>query len=88
MKLKDGIVVDVVCGSYVVVPTGENRCLFSGMIRNNETAHFLYKRLQENTTEDALTKALLDTYRVDADTAGQDVHRIVSQLRRAGLLDE
>ena len=38
MKLKDSIVVDSVCGEYVAVPTGKSRCLFSGMIRNNEIA--------------------------------------------------
>ena len=88
MKLKDSIVVDSVCGEYVAVPTGKSRRLFSGMIRNNETAHFIYQMLCKDTSEEELVAAVLREYEVDTDTARRDIRSIIGQLRQVGFLDE
>lgn len=88
MRLIEGLTPTKVGDSYIVVPAGKSMDFFHGMIRNNETAHFIYELLTSETTEDSLVNELLKKYNVDEKSARKDVDRILQQLRNAGLLDE
>jgi len=89
MKLKSGIVTDQIDkDQFVAVATGEAAKSFSGMIRNNKTAAFLFELLREEQSEDSLVEALLQEYEVSEEVARQDVRRIVKQIREAGILND
>ena len=68
MKIKEGFLLREVAGQTVVLPTGGDLDL-NMMITLNETGRFLWERLQEGTTEEALVAALLAEYDVDEATA-------------------
>ena len=58
MKLKEGFLMRQVAGQTVVLPSGDDLDL-NMMITLNETGAFLWERLNEETTQEALVAALL-----------------------------
>ena len=85
MKLKDGFLMRQVAGQTVVFPCGDELDL-NLMITLNETGAFLWERLTEETTEDALVAALLSEYDCDEVTAKQAVAGFVKKLDDHGFL--
>ena len=61
---------------------------FDGLIRNNESAHFLYTLLMEEHTGAELLRALLEEYQVDEDLARRDLEGFLALLHKEGLLEE
>ncbi len=88
MKLKDGFVLHDVASSHVAVATGEVGEQFSGLVRNNDTAHFIFTKLMEETTEQDIVAAMVEEFDAPKETIEQDVHQILSQFRDEGFLDE
>ena len=88
MKLRPGYMLRNVAGYNVVVPVGEAALDFNGMINLNESGAFLWKRLENETTEEALVKALLDEYETTEEIAKKDVSAFVQKMREAKLIDE
>lgn len=85
MKLKEGFLLREVAGQNVVLPTGDDLDL-NMMITLNETAKFLWIRLQEETDEAALVAALLAEYEVDEQTAADCVAAFVAKLKENDFL--
>lgn len=88
MKLKPGFIFHDIDGEHLVVATGPAAETFTGLIRNNDTADFIYRQLQREQTEASLTEAVCQAYDAPRALVEEDVHRLVNQLREAGLLDE
>ena len=85
LKLKDGFILRQIAGETMVIPSGAELDL-NMMITLNETGRFLWERLQNGTTEDALVAALLDEYDVDEATARAQVVKFVEKLNGNGFL--
>lgn len=85
MKLKEGFLLRTVAGQTVVLPTGDELDL-NMMITLNDTGAFLWERLNEETSEDALVQALLGEYDVDEATARTAVVNFVKKLDDNGFL--
>ena len=88
MKLKEGLILHDIGGEHVVVATGEAAKKFNGMIRNNDTAHFIMQQMMDDTTEEAIVDKVLSVYEADREVVATSVRNVVEQLRQAGLLDE
>ena len=86
MKLKDGFFMRQIAGQTVVLPGGDVLDL-NMMITLNETGAFLWERLNEETSVEALVAALLGEYDVDEKTAQQAVEAFVQKLNDHGFLD-
>ena len=86
MKLKDGFFMRQIAGQTVVLPGGDVLDL-NMMITLNETGAFLWERLNEETTTEALVAALLSEYDVDNETAQKAVEAFVRKLNDHGFLD-
>lgn len=85
LKLKDGFILRQIAGETMVIPSGGELDL-NMMITLNETGRFLWERLQEGTTEEALVAALLAEYDVDETTARTQVVKFVEKLNGHGFL--
>ena len=85
MKLKDGFVLRTVAGETVVLPSGD-ATNFDMMITLNETGRFLWERLETETDEAALTKALLAEYDVTEERAAASVAAFVARLKELEFL--
>ena len=88
MKIKNGYILKTVAGCNVVVSNDVETMDFESMLNLNATGAFLWKNLEENTTEDELVAKLLGEYEVDEAIAKRDVGAFLETLRGAGLLDE
>ena len=85
MKLKDGFILREVAGQTVVLPTGGDLNL-NMMITLNETAKFLWEKLENEIDEPALVAALLAAYDVDEETATTCVANFVAELKKYDFL--
>lgn len=88
MKLKDGFFAHDVGNEHMVIATGDASRIFNGLIRNNETADFIYRQLMKETTEKDIVDAMEKEYDAPREQIEADVSKLVNQLREAGFLDE
>lgn len=88
MKISKDFIMREVAGEVIVVPTGAAASRMNGLITLNEVAAFLWKNLQEEHTEEELTRMVLAEYEVDAETAGEDVRKFIEALGQLGMLEE
>ena len=85
MKLKPGFILRQVAGENVVIPAGSALNL-NLMITLNDTGAFLWKLLEQDTDEEAMTAALLAEYDVDEDSARAHVAAFVNKLKEQDFL--
>ena len=88
MKLTEGIVFTELGEGIVAVPTGKAADRFHGVIRFNETAGFIVKQLQSETTREALIDALEKEYEGTHEQFAAGVDKVLTQLRECGALEE
>ena len=86
MKIKDGFVVREILDSYMAVPVGERTREVHGVIALNETGAFLWKMLEEDTSEDKLIASMVKEYEITEETAKDDIKEYLSFLREKGWL--
>lgn len=83
MKIKNGYILQEVAGNILALPTdGE----MNKMITLNETAKFLWERMEQETDRQTLIQALLTTYEVDEQTATVCVDNFVAELEKYGFI--
>ncbi len=87
MKTKEGFVLRSIAGSHIVVPIGAASLDFNGMITLNESAAFLWKRIEAGAEIDELVNALLAEYEVDEATARACTVDFVQKLKEAGCVE-
>ena len=75
-----------VLGEVVAIPVEEALEHFSGILSTNELGRFLLEQLQEDQTAESLTRAVLEEYEVDEETAARDVEEFLQKLREHELL--
>ena len=87
MRLKEGMILHTVAGEHMMVPTGDAAKDFNGLVRGNDTARFILEMLLTDTTEEAIVEAMAREYNAPREILARDVHRILDQLEREGLLE-
>ena len=85
LKLKDGFILREIGGDIMAIPSGEELDL-NMMITLNETGAFLWQRLQEETTEEAMLKDMLEEYEVEEATARKCITEFLEKLNEYGFL--
>lgn len=83
MKIKEGFLLQDVAGNTVVLPTEGD---LDTMITLNGTGKFLWERLEQENSREALIDALLAAYEVDAETAALCVDNFVAELKKNDFL--
>ena len=86
MKLKKEFQLAPMGEEYVLVPTGTAAEQFHGVVRLNQTAGFIVRCLERDTTSEAIVAALLDHYEVERATAEPNVAAILEKLREIDAL--
>lgn len=88
MKATKDAIKRVIAGETVLVPSGKLAEKFMGLVSLNETGSFIWDRLQNETNENELLKALLEEYDADERSAENDIKAFIGKLRENGLLEE
>ncbi len=87
MKLKYNFVVNEVAGQSVAVPVGAMD-KFSGMIKLNAEAAYIFTLLKNDITLDEMIVKTAENFSCSTDDAKENVEKIVSQLKAAELIAE
>ena len=88
MRIKKGLELRDVCGEKVIIPQGIENLDFSKMINLDEPAAFLWEKVSNNDfSEEQLTAAPCEEYDVDTQTAQQDVHALVEEWKKLGIVE-
>lgn len=75
-------------GQIVAIPVGEKADEFQGVIKLNETAAYIFDRLKEDTTKEAIIQALEEEYDIPVETIANDVEYYIAMFTEKGLLVE
>ena len=89
MKTKQGFRLRNVCGENVIVAEGIENIDFSKIISMNESAAYLWQKVEGQAfTAADLARYLCDEYEVDESTAQTDAQTVVQQWLDAGIIEE
>lgn len=88
MKIKEGFMLRNFGEDYIVVAVGDDADNFNKLITLNNVGAFIYEQLNKDITFEEICKRVLDKYDIDSNTAQTDVKAFLTNVRKAGLLDE
>ncbi len=87
MKIKEGFILRQIAGEDIVVPIGNNIADFNGVIRLNESAAFLWRELQSETSKNDLVNKLKSEYEIGEELAAKDVEDFIKILEENNALE-
>ena len=88
MKTKKGFKLRTVCGEHIIVAEGIENIDFSRIINMNESAAYLWNKVQgTDFTTDTLVDLILEEYEVDEATARRDIEQLLNDWREAGIIE-
>ena len=88
MRIEKEFILREIAGDYVIVPTGKTALEFNGLITVNELGAFIWKKMQQDISEDNLVSAILEEYEVKEETARNDVKEFLGKLEEYNILKE
>ena len=88
MRIEKEFILREIAGDYVIVPTGKTALEFNGLITVNELGAFIWKKMQQDISEDNLVSAILDEYEDKEETARNDVKEFLGKLEEYNILKE
>ena len=89
MKIKEGMILSEIGDAYVAVPVGKSAEEFHGLVRLNESAAEIWKKIEAGmTTEEIAAKLAEDYINLDPAAAREAVNSVIKPLVAAGLLEE
>lgn len=87
MKIKDGFVLRRVLDEAIVIASGEMSKTFNGMVKLNDSAADIWTWISEGLTENEVSQKLAEKYELTAEKAALDTKDMISQMLKAGLLE-
>lgn len=88
LRVSNEMIVREIAGENILVPIGQTALKVHGIISLSESGLLLWKKLQEECTEEDLINVILGEYMIDRATAVDDVKAFVMQMREVGILIE
>ncbi len=88
MKIKSDYVIKKVAGQNIVLPTGEAKVSFNGVMTFNDVGAELFRLLDGSHTQEDLVNYLTENFKIEQDIAKADVEKFINKLRDNGLLEE
>jgi len=88
MKINEGFRLRNLAGEHIVVGEGLKQINFNKMIVLNETACFLWEKLEgKDFTLDDMVSLLLGEYEVNEETARKDAQALIEKLKENSILE-
>ncbi|MBQ5800337.1 MAG: PqqD family protein [Clostridia bacterium] len=86
MKLNGKFILKNIGNSTYAVPLGEASKEIKGMIKLNETAAFIWKMLEKESSEEEIVSALISEFKATREDAEADLSLFISSLKEAKIL--
>ncbi len=88
MKIKNGFVLKSICGENIIIAEGKENIDFSKIISLNESAAYLWKKVEGvNFTPQTLAELLVEEYEVSNERALVDAETLAKQWLEAGIVE-
>ena len=87
MKAKQGFVLRHVMDEYILMPTDDMIEAFHGSVVLNGTSAFVWEKLQNDTTKEALLAAILSEYDVTEPIASEALDTMLDKFTQYGLIE-
>lgn len=88
MKIREGIVLQEVCGQWVAVATGSAAQAFPDIAKLNKTGAFVWRLLEQGAEPDDIAAQLAAAYGIGLDRARADVKALCDELVSVGIAKE
>ncbi|MDO4397012.1 MAG: PqqD family protein [Oscillospiraceae bacterium] len=89
MKLNENYILKTVAGSPVVVPVGDAVNDIRGMIKLNDSAEFIWRKIENGAGYEEVLSALCDEYKNAApDILKRDLDCFLETLRSKKILED
>ncbi len=86
MKIKEDYVLADLDDHVVAVAVGEEAEKFKGIIRMNETAAFIWKKLDQGMKAEEIAQKMVEEFSgVDYETALSSTNDVINKMEKAGL---
>lgn len=86
MRLKYTFETMVLDDRTIAVPVGLDANEFQGVVKLNETAAFILELLKNDTTEEAIVRALAEEYDAPEELLISDVHNYIKEFEERDML--
>lgn len=87
MKIKEGFELRTICGEAIIVAHGIENIDFSKIISLNESAAYLWRKVEgQDFDAPMLARLLTEEYEVDEATALRDAEKMINDWQAAGLI--
>ena len=88
MRAKNEFVMRSVVDEYIIMPPDDNINRFDGSVVLNEVSAFVWEKLEQETTREAILEALLNEFDVAQAVAEKDLDVLLNRFREYGLIEE
>lgn len=89
MKIKDNISIRRIADEYIMIVGSGMTLDYTQVVGLNDTAAYLMERAGKEHFQAAdWIEALMEQYEVDAETATEDVTKLLDELRKAQLIED
>ncbi|MBR5152409.1 MAG: PqqD family protein [Clostridia bacterium] len=88
MYIKSGFLLKKIADEYTAIPYDGNYENISAVVSLNDTGAYLWRYLEEDSSEQELVSALTEEYGIDTSLAKEAVSVFLEMLREHNLLEE
>lgn len=88
MRIKSNFEIVKIADDYTLVPVADRIESFNGIVILNDVSAFLLENMQEDKSEKELVQLLIDEFDVDKKTAEGDIHEMLIEMKRIGIIHE
>ena len=88
MKVSDQFILREIAGDSILIPVGKAALSAKGLIVLSESGAFLYHKLKDDCTREALISAITTEYEVSEAEASRDIDAFLNQMRQLSMLVE
>lgn len=88
MKAIKDMMLREIAGEAILIPVGEASLSLHGMISLTESGVVLWKRLQNECSQEDLVNSILEEYDIDETTAKEDVKLFVDKMKKLGIVKD
>lgn len=86
MRRKNNYVIKNIGNENILVPIGKEVLNLNGILVLNDTARFIWDRLEKENSAEELIKSVINEYDIDIKTAEKEVEIFIEELKSRGLV--
>ena len=86
MRRKNNYVIKNIGNENILVPIGKEVLNLNGILVLNDTARFIWDRLEKENSAEELIKSVINEYDIDIKTADKEVEIFIEELKSRGLV--